>query len=59
MLVHAYRALAAVPTPHTRSHHAWGEASIVHELGSSRRVGSVRRRAAIAEALRVVAVWVR
>ena len=56
MLVHAYRALAAVPTPHTRSHHAWGEASIVHELGSSRRVGSVRRRAAIAEALRVVAV---
>lgn len=53
VLVHAFRALATVPTPRTRSYDAWGQAS----HGTVRRIGSVRRRASVAEALRIVAVW--
>ena len=53
VLVHAFRALTAVPTPRTRSYDAWGQAS----HGTVRRIGSVRRRASVAEALRIVAVW--
>lgn len=53
VLVHAFRALATVPTPRARSYDAWGQAT----HGTVRRIGSIRRRASVAEALRIVAVW--
>lgn len=53
MLVHAFRALVAMPTPLGRHRNVWGEA----RAGTSRRVGSPRRRASIAEALRILVVW--
>lgn len=50
--------MVALPTPRGASPAVWGQSHASGPKGRVRRVGSQRRRAAIADALRIVGVWV-
>ncbi|WFD38166.1 uncharacterized protein MJAP1_001114 [Malassezia japonica] len=59
-LLETHRALVHAPTPRrarTRVAHDWGRSDVRTERGEVRRVGSLQRRARIAEALCTLGVW--
>lgn len=59
-LLETHRALVHAPTPRrarTRAAHDWGRSDVRTERGEVRRVGSLQRRARIAEALCTLGVW--
>ncbi|SHO75680.1 Hypothetical protein MSYG_0012 [Malassezia sympodialis ATCC 42132] len=57
ILLHVHRAMVALPTPRGASPAVWGQSHAAGPKGRVRRVGSQRRRTAVADALRLVAIW--
>ncbi|WFD22080.1 hypothetical protein MEQU1_000742 [Malassezia equina] len=57
ILLHAHRALVALPTPRGATPAVWGQSHATGPQGRIQRVGSQRRRTAVADALRMVGVW--